>query len=236
MDSGLRRNDEFLSRTGRNLRRKSCNNPPINEPEKTNILKAQQNTRWKPHNCHLRSDVPGNMLCWLLDSASLTKRLKQLSGGDFKVRVLSQGWQRPRLDEESSLGSRAGCITLVRHVQLICKGQPWVFARTVIPVSSMRGRLKQLAHLGDRPLGAVLFADPGMRRGVVELARITPGQALFADATADLAKQPNEIWGRRSVFRIANHPLLVSELFLPSFPAVSRYCPPGKSAWDRVYE
>ncbi len=156
-------------------------------------------------------------------------RLKQLSGGDFRVRVLSQDWLRPRPDEESSLGSRAGSIALVRHVQLVCKGQPWVFARTVIPVSSMRGRLKRLAHLGDRPLGAMLFADPGMQREVVELARITPGQALFADATADLAQQPKEIWGRRSIFRIANHPLLVSELFLPSFPAVSRYCPPGES-------
>lgn len=168
-------------------------------------------------------------MCWLLDPASLTMRLKQLSDGDFRVRVLSQEWQRPRLDEAISLGSRAGGIALVRHVQLVCKGQPWVFARTVIPVSSMRGRLKQLAHLGDRPLGAMLFADPGMRREVVELARITPGQALFANATADIRKRPKEIWGRRSIFRIAHHPLLVSELFLPSFPAVSHYCPPGES-------
>lgn len=149
--------------------------------------------------------------------------------------MLSQDWQRPRLDEASILGSRTGSIALVRHVQLVCKGRPWVFARTVIPVLSMRGRLKQLAHLGDRPLGAVLFADPEMQRGAVELACITPGQALFADATADLAKQPEEIWGRRSIFRIAHHPLLVSELFLPSFPPVLRYCPPGESGpgYDR---
>lgn len=145
------------------------------------------------------------------------------------MRVLAQGWMYPRHDESFSLGTRPGRMALVRHVQLICKGEPWVFARTVIPVSSLHGRLKQLIHLGDRPLGAVLFADPGMQRSGVEISRITPGQALFADATADLLEQPKEIWGRRSVFRIAHHPLLVSELFLPSFPPVTRYCPPGES-------
>lgn len=109
---------------------------------------------------------------------------------------------------------------LIRQVQLLCGNRPWVYARTVIPATSMCGRLQRLARLGNRPLGAMLFADPGMRRGRVELARITPGQTLFAAALGHTGRDtPAAIWGRRSVFRIADKPLLVSEVFLPQFPA-----------------
>jgi chorismate--pyruvate lyase len=116
---------------------------------------------------------------------------------------------------------RRGSHALIRQVQLLCGGKPWIYARTVIPVNSLRGRLKRLAHLGTRPLGGVLFADPGMRRGVVELASIRPGQALYTAATARLRTRPAAIWGRRSVFTITRRPLLVSEVFLPDFPATS---------------
>lgn len=110
---------------------------------------------------------------------------------------------------------------IIRQVQLLCNDCPWVYARTVIPATSMRGRLQRLAHLGTRPLGAMLFTDPGMRRGIVELARITHGQQLYVDALQRSLKRADEIWGRRSVFRIAGKPLLVSEIFLPGFPAQS---------------
>ena len=114
---------------------------------------------------------------------------------------------------------RHGERALIRQVHLLCGDHPWVYARTIIPATSMRGRLRRLAHLGTRPLGAMLFADPGMQRGPVELANIGPGEPLFTDATRHMQQQPADIWGRRSVFRIAHQPLLVSEIFLPEFPA-----------------
>jgi chorismate--pyruvate lyase len=81
--------------------------------------------------------------------------------------------------------------------------------------------LQRLAHLGTRPLGGMLFADPSMQRGDVELARLETGQAMHAAATFHLASPPRQIWGRRTVFRLADKPLLVSEIFLPEFPAGS---------------
>jgi len=133
--------------------------------------------------------------------------------------------QFPGARAEMSQGQRA----IVRQVQLLCDGQPWIYARTVIPVTSLRGRLRRLAHLGTRPLGGMLFADRGMRRGTVQLARIRAGQALYVTATSGLQPPPAEIWGRRSVFRIAGKPLLVSELFLPGFPAAGASRPLWKS-------
>lgn len=145
------------------------------------------------------------------------------------MRVLSQAWGTPCTDEAQLLGMPQGQRAIIRQVQLLCDGQPWIYARTVIPVTSLRGRLQRLVHLGTRPLGGMLFADPGMRRGTVQLARIRAGQALHAVATVRLQPSPAEIWGRRSVFRIADKPLLVSEIFLPGFPAGGASRPLWKS-------
>lgn len=186
-------------------------------------------TTWKPHNCFLRSALPAELCSWLLDPASLTLRLQQLCPGRFRVRVLSQGWGAPCTDEARLLGMRQGRRAIIRQVQLLCDGQPWIYARTVIPVTSLRGRLRRLARLGTRPLGGMLFADRGMRRGTVELARIRSGQAMYAAATSHMQQRPAEIWGRRSVFRIAARPLLVSEIFLPDFPAAGASRPLWKS-------
>ena len=135
--------------------------------------------------------------------------------------MLSQRWGRPNLDEVRALGMRRNRNAIIRQVQLLCNGTPWIYARTVIPVSSLRGRLKRLARLGTRPLGGVLFADPGMRRGAVELSRILPGDALYRAALGASSRSVQPIWGRRSVFTLAKRPLLVSEVFLPAFPAAS---------------
>lgn len=180
-----------------------------------------QAARWKPYRCYTRSAMPCALRAWLLDTASLTLRLQQLCPGRFRVCLLSQSWGRPFGDEARVLGMRSGSLALIRQVQLLCGEQPWVYARTVIPVGSLRGRLRRLAHLGTRPLGGMLFADPSMRRGGVELARLGAGQAMHAAATFHLAACPAAIWGRRTVFRLAQRPLLVSEIFLPEFPAGS---------------
>ena len=180
-----------------------------------------QATRWYPHQYYLRSTIPADLANWLLDPTSLTKRLLQLCPDAFRVRVLDQSWGRPRPDEVQALGMRYDGRAIIRQVQLLCDERPWVYAQTVSKEASMCGKLQRLAHLGTKPLGAMLFADPGMRRGIVELARITRGQALFGDALRDTRYRPELVWGRRSVFRIAGKPLLVSEIFLPGFPARS---------------
>ncbi len=178
-------------------------------------------SRWQQHDRYSCGAIPPDLHNWLLDPESLTLRLQQLCPGRFEVRIVSQQRGRPDLNEAQALDMRRGSHALIRQVQLLCGGRPWIFARTVIPVSSLRGRLKRLARLGTSPLGGVLFADPGMQRGVVELACIRPGQALYTAATAHLRKRPPAIWGRRSVFTITRKPLLVSEVFLPDFPATS---------------
>lgn len=179
------------------------------------ISSHQAQLRWRTSKQLVDGLPAAELRYWLFDPASLTQRVREACTGRFKVRVEQQGWGRPRLDEYRALGVRQGRLALIREVHLLCDERPWVFARTVIPISTLSGKQRRLAHLGTRPLGAVLFADPHMVRGPVEVAPIRQGHPLYGAAVQGLKRKPEVIWGRRSVFRLGDKPLLVSEFFLP---------------------
>lgn len=171
--------------------------------------------RWRRHSRLHGTGANAAMLDWLLDPSSLTQRLTAACRGRFGVQLCDQGWRTPMLNEARRLGVRPGQTAFIRQVYLLCDGRPWVFARTVIPASTLTGARRRLSKLGNKPLGAVLFADRSMRRSPVEIARLEATQPLFRQATALVEQQPEHIWGRRSVFFLGGRPLLVSEIFLP---------------------
>ncbi len=170
--------------------------------------------------------VPDQMTCWLFDPASLTSRLVAACSGNFRVRVLDQAWYNPLHNESHRLSMRYKRTALIREVLLYCDDTPWVFARTVIPKSTLSGKQKFLANLGSRPLGAVLFSDPNMHRDDFEITKLSAGHYLYEKAVQELADAPASIWGRRSVFYLQNKPLLVNEIFLPAIASCPR---PDKS-------
>ncbi len=174
--------------------------------------------RWRTRQQLRQTERPTGLTNWLFDAGSLTRRLQQLCPGRFRVRVLRQYRGRPLLSEAHALGLAKRNHVWVREVQLLCQDQAWVFARTLIPLSALSGPCQHLAHLGTRPLGEVLFTDPNVHRGPVEVACIQAGQRLHRRAFGDGAEQPEAIWGRRSVFRMNHRLLLVSEIFLPDLP------------------
>lgn len=162
-----------------------------------------------------RQALPQQWRHWLLDHSSLTRRLQRTCGDDFRVEVISQRMELPMLSEARALQRPPQEIALVRQVHLLCGDSQWVFARTVIPLPSLKGGLRRLAVLGDKPLGAVLFADPKMERTPVEVARIEPRHRLYRMSRGETPTDRTPVWGRRSVFRLHHNPLLVSEFFLP---------------------
>lgn len=156
----------------------------------------------------LRQTTPA-LRQWLLDDGSLTRRLIQLCGNDFNVQLLAACRGRARHDERRALLIRDGEQAHVREVYLCSGATPLVYARTVIPLTTLQGAARRLAHMGDRPLGALLFSSKGMRRAGIQVSRL-PGNLLQHDLNDEL------VWGRRSVFYLTNKPLMVSEYFLPS--------------------
>jgi len=165
---------------------------------------------WKPWRRVDGTRLPLATRRWLLDEGSLTARLQTACGNRLRVRVLSQGWQRPRPSERRALGLGAQDLTLVREVLLECAGEPWVFARSVMPEATLRGRLRHLRKFGARSLGALLFSSRGLKRDPFEVAQVSNRHALLPVPPVD------ETWGRRSVFHVHGRPLLVAEFFLPA--------------------
>ncbi|MES9824627.1 MAG: chorismate lyase [Candidatus Thiodiazotropha endolucinida] len=171
---------------------------------------------WR-HRSH--TQIPPLVASWLGDRGSLTQRVIQCCGeGQFKVRLLHQGWGTPLNSESRILRMRRGLMALVRDVELQCDGIPWVFARTLIPITSLKGAAQRLTQLGEKPLGAVLFSDPKVIRGATQVARLLPRQPMFETACNHLRKKPNHLWGRRTLFFVQKRPLLVNEIFLPTLP------------------
>jgi chorismate--pyruvate lyase len=170
----------------------------------------------------VQTHAPRAIRPWLRDSGSLTRRLQRACPDAFGVRVLRQRWTRPRLHEARVLAMRPGARALVREVHLLCDSTPWVFARTVMPVQTLKGRHRRLAYLGARPLGGLLFANRALKRGEVEAAALGPNDPLYAFALPDGGRAP--LWGRRSVFRLGKARLLVSEFFLPALTRNPRGC------------
>ena len=161
------------------------------------------------------SRVPPALRGWLLNSDSLTRRLQQASDGQLTVQVLNQSVQLPGLSECRALGLAPRRRALVREVVLSGRGSPWVYARSVLPLTTLSGPLRRLRHLDNRPLGELLFNDPTMTREPLEWACISAENSTALAPQLPLYREP--VWGRRSVFRLAGKPLLVCEIFLPSF-------------------
>ncbi len=148
---------------------------------------------------------------WLLDKGSLTKRLIEVSRGDFFVRKLSQSWQRPLLSEARLLNLKPNQVALIREVELVCHGEPWVYARSIFPLKTLSRKLRYLKNLGEQSLGTVLFNHPGMQRTLFEISK------LFQQNLSALRNYHTKqsLWARRSQFAISGNPVLVTEVFLP---------------------
>ena len=175
--------------------------------------------KWRNQKQCLGDKIPKDAYYWLFDPASLTSKIIEACSGKFNVHLISQKRMSPTPDEIRALGLRYRSHAIIRQVILYCDDKPWVYARSVIPVTTLKGPLRRLAHLGNKPLGAILFSDRSIVRGEVE--------ATYIDANHEnrkwLGVDTNSlIWGRRSVFYQQRKKLLVSEFFLPGICEINK--------------
>ena len=171
---------------------------------------------------HHHAPLPG-LKSWLIDHNSLTHRLTKLSRGDLRVEVLNQVYTRPTVEEAAILRLGARQFALIREVLLKNKSHPWVYARSVLPFNCIRGDLRHLACLGNKPLGAELFKNAAISRSPMEFCcvarRNLPATVSNNESWSETGgRYESSVWGRRSVFRIREKRLLVSEYFLPAIP------------------
>ena len=165
--------------------------------------------------------VPGRYRVWLDDRGSLTRRIEQHCS-DFRVKVLSQRRARVNGDEGVIWPYGLRRLAWVREVYLMCRRTPVVFAHSVIDPKALHGAWRRLQRLGNRPLGAVLFADPRIRRFPLRQKKLNRNHPLYRRACAALRTRPPHLWARRSLFTLRGMPILVTEVFLPEILRLAR--------------
>ena len=151
---------------------------------------------------------------WLIDNGSLTKTLQQRYA-DFSVQPVNLKYAKPLRDEVALLQQRPQQHALIREVLLIGNKKSVVFAHSVLPRPALRGAWNKLGRLGNKPLGATLFANPKVKRTPLEYKKLPRNHPLFLRAAQHLAKSPSFLWARRSVFSLNCANILVTEVFMP---------------------
>ncbi|MGM8934751.1 chorismate--pyruvate lyase family protein [Pseudomonas neustonica] len=154
---------------------------------------------------------PAPLFNWLCAEGSLTQRLTEAGNQDFHVQLLEQCQQPARQDEALALGVTPGEAVWAREVLLHTDGAARVFARTVAPLSALGSAAKELNNLGTTSLGHLLFRNPQISRGPIEISQY-PAHWLPAEYKA------NGLWARRSHFSDGQLQLLVCEVFLQGWP------------------
>ncbi len=163
-------------------------------------------TRWYTsfrQACLYQSGLRGPASFWLQAEGSLTRHLQLRCRHSFHVEVANEGFALPSREEALTLAIADRQLAWVREVRLCGDGNPWVLARTIIPLATLTGKGRRLRHLGRTPLGAWLFSNNAWSRG--------PLQAGLCTATG----QGQPLCARRSIFSSDDHRLLVGEYFLP---------------------
>jgi chorismate--pyruvate lyase len=162
--------------------------------------------------------LSGKYRHWLIDNGSLTLRLQQLYP-DFKVKPTLVTYAKPTMDEAATLSASPRNAAMIREVLLMGNNQAVVFAHSVLPRKSLRGYWLGLGRLGNKPLGATLFANPQVRRTPLSYKKLSPLHALYQQAAKFLIDPPPYLWARRSVFTLNYAKIMVTEVFLPQISA-----------------
>jgi chorismate--pyruvate lyase len=179
----------------------------------TNSLLFVREPKWKEHRRGLQHVIPADIQSWVYEADSLTQRLRDYYHNDVSVNLLFHRWRKPFLSERRQLGLPLYRFELTREVMLHHQGQPLLLARTIIPDETIKVAHRNLAHLGTRPLGEVIFSYPNLERITMDIALVETGNwNPLIQTEVGICGQ---IWGRRTVYAIMGRAMIVSEFFLP---------------------
>lgn len=141
--------------------------------------------------------VPQIWQDWLSDAGSLTQLIANKTQSTVSVEVLNDHNQN-LLKDEALLFDKPLNRCRIREVYLCVNEVPVVFARSILPTSSSTGINRDVLQLGSKPLGEVLFKKG---KAPILLRQITEVHGLG--------------WGRRSLYQLRGHPILITEFFMP---------------------
>ena len=146
----------------------------------------------------IESKVDASIFSWLSESGPITNRIKLSQ--EFELKLLNDDIDEISKEEELFLNSVSKTFR-VRRVILLGNNTPVVYAKSVIPSSTIENGLSSLGKIGNAPLGDILF---------------TPGvfTKLEMVCASFLSKEKNVYWGRKIKYSVNSEPISVMEVFL----------------------
>jgi chorismate--pyruvate lyase len=149
----------------------------------------------------------------LTEPGLLTERIRGACGGEFGLRVVTEGSGLLSPANARALGV-SDLSAFIREIELTCDDSAIVFAQTLVPAATLAAE-PWLSALGRDALGPRLARLGGALREPLEFARLAPGDELARRAFHAAGEAPGCLWARRARYRLASHRLIVQEVFLP---------------------
>ena len=173
---------------------------------------------WLPAERLGQAKIEAGVRSWLIGKGLLTQRLKDVCAGAFRLRLIEQSTGLLDAAQKAAL-LRNDAAGLFREVKMYCRDTVWVYARTIVPDSTLN-RHPWLAELGDAALGETLSGISGVERSSYEYAWLPAADHLAMRALHGVDIAPAGLWARRYRFTLHGEPLLVQELFFPAIGQV----------------
>jgi len=173
------------------------------------------------HPAQLEKHIKPEVYYWLTRPGALTSGLREI--GPLCLSINREYDDVLGEDEAALMGCRTGAAVWAREITIAVSGQPCMVARSVCLRADSTGTWQAIRDLGTQPLADILYHDPAVSRGPFFICLPVNPQPIFAAVSHALtqeaapAQMTENLKARSSVFWRAEHPLLVSECFLPAF-------------------
>jgi chorismate--pyruvate lyase len=164
------------------------------------ILDLSQ-TSWFSQVEQLNPAPSDNMSEWLTKPYVLGKALEQ-AHGKIEVQVLSESFDQHPFNHELALlpNINQAAPFFVRETYLKSSEKILTYGRVVIPDITFEHNKSKFLELKNKSIATILYSHPNYTRGPFEYTVTEQGGG--------------PLWGRRSVFWLADDPLIVTEIHM----------------------
>ena len=119
----------------------------------------------------------------------LNFRLKLLRDGPGEVDTFEDDLVISNYDENN-----------IREVVLYSDEVPFIYAKSILPLETIRLGLGVLGNLKENPLGDILFSNPEIKKKYMLFAKFESNKKIF--------------YGRKGIYTVKGYPFSVCEIFL----------------------
>ena len=137
------------------------------------------------------------IISWLHEHGSITSRIKSFSS--FRLKLLRDGPGEVNAAEDDLIITNYK-ENNIREVVLFSDEEPFIYAKSILPLETIRLGLSALGNLNENPLGDILFSNPEIKKKYMLFAKFESNKRIF--------------YGRKGIYTVKGYPFSVCEIFL----------------------